>query len=307
MLIKESKTSLLHRVFSLEPFIGNTPLFPINGTFAKPGVTIFAKLEWYQLGNSVKARPAFNIIKEAVASGRLDEGVQLLDASSGNTGVAYGAIGAALGIPVTLILPENASQQKKNALKAHGVNIIETSRFEGTDGAQEYALELYKNNPDQYYYADQYSNENNWKAHYYSTGREIFDQTRGRVTHFVAGLGTTGTFTGTARRLKENDPGIEVISLQPDFALHALEGWKHLETAKVPKIYDDNLADRNLEVSTDEAYALIKEVAKKDGLLLSPSSAANLVGAIRVANEIEKGVVVTVFPDHGSNYPELLI
>lgn len=307
MLIKESKTSLLHRVFSLEPFIGNTPLFPINGTFAKPGVTIFAKLEWYQLGNSVKARPAFNIIKEAVASGKLHEGVQLLDASSGNTGVAYGAIGAALGIPVTLILPENASQQKKNALKAHGVNIIETSRFEGTDGAQEYALELYKSNPDQYYYADQYSNENNWKAHYYTTGREIFDQTRGKITHFVAGLGTTGTFTGTARRLKENDPGIEVISLQPDFALHALEGWKHLETAKVPKIYDPTLADSNLEVSTDEAYALIKEVAKKDGLLLSPSSAANLVGAIRIANEIDKGVVVTVFPDHGSNYPELVI
>jgi S-sulfo-L-cysteine synthase (O-acetyl-L-serine-dependent) len=307
MLIKESKSSLLNRVFSLEPFIGNTPLFPLNGTFKKPGVTIYAKLEWYQLGNSVKARPAFNIIKEAVASGKLDEHIHLLDASSGNTGVAYGAIGAALGLQVTLALPANASSQKKNALKAHGVNIIETSRFEGTDGAQEYALELYQNNPELYYYADQYSNENNWKAHYYGTGREIFDQTRGKITHFVAGLGTTGTFTGTARRLKENNPGIEVISLQPDFAMHALEGWKHLETAKVPKIYDPTLADRNLEVSTEEAYALIKELARKDGLLLSPSSAANLVGAIRVAKELDSGVVVTVFPDHGSNYPELSI
>lgn len=301
-----SKNSLVNRVFSLEPFIGNSPLFPVNGLIEKANVNISAKLEWQQFGNSVKARPAFNIFKDAILNGQLDEYRILLDASSGNTAVAYGAIGAALGIRVAICLPENASQAKKSTLIGNGVHIIHTSPFEGTDGAQEKAKELVAENPDKFFYADQYSNDNNWKAHYKTTGNEIFEQTRGGITHFVCGLGTTGTFTGTARRLKEIDPNIEVISIQPDSALHGLEGWKHLETAHVPTFYDATLADRNITVSTEEAYEMVKKAARVTGQLLSPSSAANLVGALRIANELDSGNVVTIFPDHGTNYPAVL-
>lgn len=306
MLVKTAENSLTSRVFSLEPLIGNTPLFPISGLTNNPQVSIHAKLEWQQFGNSVKARPAFNIIREAILNGELDEDTVLLDASSGNTAVAYGAIGAALGLKVAICLPENASSAKKRSLEAYGVNIIYTSRFDLTDGAQEKAVELKNQYPDRFYYADQYANPNNWKAHYKGTANEIFEQTRGNITHLVVGLGTTGTFTGTARRLKEINPNIEVIAIHPDSALHGLEGWKHLETAKVPQIYDDSLADRNITVSTEEAFETLKTAARTQGLVLSASSAANLAGAIKVANEIEAGTVVTVFPDHGSNYPELL-
>ncbi|HXH17729.1 MAG TPA: cysteine synthase family protein [Chitinophagales bacterium] len=306
MLVKEKKSGLQKRVEEIELFIGNTPLFPIKGFVDNPDVTLWAKLEWTQLGCSVKARPAFNIIKEAILAGELDGSRHLLDASSGNTGVAYGAIGAAVGIPVTLCLPENASDQKKASLTFHGVNIIYTSRLDGTDGAQEKAKELSQQFPDRYLYVDQYNNDNNWLAHYKTTAHEIFKQTDGRLTHFVAALGTTGTFIGTSRKLKELNKHIEVIALHPDSALHGLEGWKHLETAKVPGIYDGKVADKNLNVSTEEAYQMVKEVAKKTGLLLSPSSAGALSGAVKAARAIKKGVVVTVFPDHGSNYPEVL-
>lgn len=306
MLVQTVKNGLVNRVFSLEPFVGNTPLFPINGLFENSAVRISAKLEWQQFGNSVKARPAFNIIKEALLAGQLDEDRVLLDASSGNTAVAYGAIAAALGLRVAICLPENASQVKKSTLESFGVNLISTSKFDGTDGAQEKAKELVNQYPDRFFYADQYSNNNNWLAHYKTTGNEIFEQTRGRITHFVCGLGTTGTFTGTARRLKEIDPNIQVISIQPDSALHGLEGWKHLETAHVPTFYDSTVADRNITVSTEEAYAMLKSAALKTGSLLSPSSAANLVGALKVANELEDGNIVTIFPDHGTNYPGVL-
>jgi cysteine synthase B len=298
--------TLTDRIREVEPFIGNTPLFPVNKLNKNPKVKVYAKMEWSQLGMSVKTRPAFNIIKNAILDGKLDQSRNLLDASSGNTGVAYGAIGAALGIPVTLCLPENASLQKKIALRSYGVNIVETSRFGSTDESQEKARELFAENPDKYFYADQYNNDNNWKAHYNSTGLEIYNQTNKAITHFVAGLGTTGTFTGTARRLKDLNADIQVISLQPDFAMHGLEGWKHLETARVPGIYDAALADKNYEIGTGDAYDLIVKTAKEEGILLSPSSAANLAGALRIANEIEEGVIVTVFPDHGSNYQEVL-
>ncbi len=306
MIVKEKTSGLLKRIEDIEPFIGNTPLFPIKGFLDNPDVAIWAKLEWTQLGCSVKARPAFNIMKAAVLAGHLDGSRHLLDASSGNTGVAYGAIGAALGIPVTLCLPENASDQKKASLAFHGVNIIYTSRFDATDGAQEKAMELSQQFPDKYFYVDQYNNDNNWLAHYHTTAHEIFNQTEGKVTHFAAALGTTGTFIGTSRKLKELNKNIEVIALHPDSALHGLEGWKHLETAKVPGIYNTQVANRNLEVSTEEAYQLVKEVAKTTGLLLSPSSAGALAGALKVARGVEKGIVVTMFPDHGSNYPEVL-
>lgn len=301
-----ASTHLTEKVRLIEHLIGNTPLFNIKKVFSKPGVTIAAKQEWEQMGHSVKARPAFNIIKEAINAGKLNEYIHLLDASSGNTGVAYGAIGYALGIPVTLCLPENASQPKKDALRDLGVNIIYTSRFEGTDGAQLKARELAEAYPWQYFYADQYSNNNNWKAHYLTTANEIWQQTAGKITHLVVGLGTSGSFVGTARRLKELNPAIQVISLQPETAMHGLEGWKHMETAIVPKFYDPFLADASLTVDTEAAYNLIKEAHEKEGLLLSPSAAANLAGAIKVANGLEHGNIVTLFPDHGSNYPEVL-
>ncbi|MFT5169203.1 MAG: cysteine synthase B [Saprospiraceae bacterium] len=295
--------SKLEKVVAL---VGNTPLYRISNVFSKPGVEIYAKLEWQQLGGSVKSRPAFNIIKNAILEGKLGQGKHLLDATSGNTGIAYAAIGAALGIPVTLCLPENASDSRKQILKSLGVNIVFTSPFESTDGAQIKAKELYKKNPKKYFYADQYANEHNWKAHYETTGVEIWDQTKGKITHFVAGLGTTGTFTGTSRRLKAYNQQIEVIALQPNNPMHGLEGWKHLETAIVPKIYDDQLADRFLEADTLEAFDLIKQVAQQEGLLISPSAAANLLGAIEVAKEIEQGIIVTTFADNAEKYTEVM-
>ena len=286
--------------------VGNTPLYRISNIFSKPGVEIYAKLEWQQLGGSVKSRPAFNIIKNAILEGKLDENKHLLDATSGNTGIAYASIGAALGIPVTLCLPENASNTRKQILNALGVNIVYTSPFESTDGAQIKAKELSKTDPEKYFYADQYANAYNWKAHYETTGVEIWNQTKGSITHFVAGLGTTGTFTGTSRRLKNYNQQIEVIALQPNNPMHGLEGWKHLETAIVPKIYDPQLADRFLEADTLDAFSMVRQVAQKEGLLISPSAAANLLGAIEVAQEIEQGVIVTTFADDATKYAEVM-
>jgi len=210
--------------------VGNTPLLPLRKIFSKKNVHLFAKEEWKQLSGSVKCRPAFNIIRKAIENGELSQDSALLDATSGNTGIAYAAIGAKLGIKVVLCLPENASKERKEILQSLGAEIILTSRFEGTDGAQEVAKELVEKNPGKYFYADQYKNDNNWKAHYLTTAPEIFNALPG-ITHFVAGLGTTGTFTGTGRKLRELKPSINLISLQPDSALHGLEGWKHLETA----------------------------------------------------------------------------
>jgi cysteine synthase B len=290
----------------LQHFVGSTPLFALSNIFSKPGVEIYAKLEWQQLGGSVKARPAFNIIKEAILMGDLAGDRRLLDASSGNTAIAYATIGANLGISVSICLPENASEERKDALRALGAEIILTSKFGTTDEAQDTAKQLAKEQPERYFYADQYGNENNWKAHYYGTGNEVFEGTNGRITHFVAGLGTTGTFTGTGRKLKHLKSSIELVSLQPDSALHGLEGWKHMETAKVPRIYDPELADRNLEIDTYESLEYIKKAAQVEGLFLSPSSAANLLGAIKVAQEIEEGVIVTVFPDNAEKYGEII-
>jgi len=299
-------SALETRLKQVEKLIGNTPLVPLDRVYPNPKVKIFAKLEWQQLGGSVKARPAFNIIKQAILNGELDKSKTLLDASSGNTGIAYGAVGAALGIKIALCLPENASKERKMILRSHGVDIIYTPATELTDGAQIRAKALHAENPDKYYYADQYANENNWKAHYKHTSQEIYNQTQGEITHFVAGLGTSGTFMGTSRGLKELNPNIEVISFQPDSPIHGLEGWKHMETAIVPKFYDPGLADKNLEVSTFDAYDMVKEVAQKEGLLISPSAAANLVGAMQVADTLEEGVVVTVFADSADKYSEVL-
>ena len=305
MITATTETSLKRRTADLERMVGNTPLHLVRGIFNKPGVTVYAKQEWQQLSGSVKCRAAYNIIRTAIDNDWLSGNKILLDATSGNTGIAYAAICEKLGIPLTLCLPENASKERKEILQSLKANLVLTSRFEGTDGAQDTARELAEKFPQKYYYADQYKNEANWKAHYYGTAMEIFQPLPG-ITHFVTGLGTTGTFVGTGRRLKELNPSIHLTALHPDLPLHGLEGWKHLETALVPGIYDPKVADENLEISTEEAYEMIKAAAKYEGLLLSPSSAANLAGAIRVAEKLDQGTVVTMLPDNADKYSEVI-
>jgi len=285
--------------------IGKTPLLPIRNLHPNKNVHIYAKAEWLQLSGSVKARAAFRIIRHAIGQGALDESKTLLDATSGNTGIAYAAIGKELGISVALCLPENASRERKEILEALGATIILTSKFGGTDEAQETAALLALQHPGKYFYASQYTNDQNWKAHYYGTAEEIIRAVPG-ISYFVAGLGTTGTFTGTSRRLKEINSAIQTVSLQPDLALHGLEGWKHLETAIVPKIYDPGIADRNIEIATPDAYTIIKRVYESEGLLLSPSAAANIAGALQIANEIESGTIVTILPDNADKYSEVI-
>jgi cysteine synthase B len=297
--------SLISAVRALQTEVGHTPLHRVTGLFSHPRVQIYAKKEWMQLSGSVKARAAYAIIRNAIEEGALTREKTLLDATSGNTGIAYAYIAKRLNIPVALCLPENASQERKDILRSLGVELILTSRFEGTDGAQQVAKTLAEEDAEKYFYADQYKNDNNWLAHYHTTAPEIFGALPG-ITHFVAGLGTTGTFVGTGRGLRELKPGIQLISLQPDAALHGLEGWKHLETAIVPEIYDPGVADLNLEVSTEEAYALIRAAHEKEGLLLSPSAAANLAGAIRIAKSLEEGVLVTMLPDNADKYSEII-
>jgi len=297
--------SLRDRIRRIAAQVGNTPLREIKGISGKKGVSVFAKEEWRQLGGSVKARAAYAIIRSAIDHGLLTEETVLLDATSGNTGIAYAAIAREIGIKVALCLPENASKERKEILTKLGVDIIYTSKFDGTDGAQQVARDLVAEHPRKYFYADQYKNDNNWKAHYNTTAPEIFEALPG-ITHFVAGLGTTGTFVGTGRRLRELAPSIKLIGLQPDSALHGLEGWKHLETAVVPKIYDETIADQILEVTTEEAYDMIKFINEKEGLLLSPSSAANLAGAVKVAASVDEGVIVTVLPDNADKYSEVI-
>lgn len=299
-------SNIINRLSKVGALIGNTPYFPISNLYQKTGVQIFAKLDWHQLGSSIKSRPAFSIIRNAILSGQLNGKRRLLDASSGNTGIAYATIGAALDIPVTICLPENASVERKQILTSLGAEIIFTSRFEGTDGAQQVAKEMYLNNTEAYFYANQYANDYNWKAHFLTTAPEIWNQSREGITHFVAGLGTTGTITGTGRKLKQFNPDIQIVALQPDNPMHGLEGWKHLETAIVPGIFDETLPDQFLEVETFEAYDMVKLIARKEGLLVSPSAAANLVGAIQVAESIRKGVVVTTFSDNAEKYSEII-
>lgn len=297
--------NLLNKVKFIGSNIGNTPLYQVKNIYKKKGVEIFAKKEWMQLSGSVKARAAYNIIFSAIENGELTQNKILLDATSGNTGIAYATIAQKIGIPVELCLPENASSERKKILQSLGAKIIYTSKFEGTDGAQKVAAELSKKYPYKYFYADQYKNDNNWKAHYNGTAVEIFEELPG-ITHFTAGLGTTGTFIGISRRLKELKPAIELVSLQPNTPMHGLEGWKHLQTALVPSIYDDTLATRNMEIDTAEAYAIIKRVCEEEKLLLSPSSAANLIGAIKIAEQIEHGIIVTVFPDNADKYQDII-
>lgn len=297
--------TLEQKLLRAEAHIGNTPLIRISGFHHNPDVRIFAKAEWAQLSGSIKARAAFNIIREAIRNGELHAGKTLLDATSGNTGIAYAVIGRELGINVTLLLPENASEERKEILRSLGAEVILTSPFGGTDEAQEQAAKMAEQYPDTYFYANQYTNANNWKAHYFGTAEEIFSELP-EIDYFVAGLGTTGTFTGTSKKLKELNPEITTIALQPDNPLHGLEGWKHLDTAVVPLIFQPEYADRIVEVSTEHAYQLIPEIYHMHGLLLSPSSAANIVGALLVADSVKSGTIVTVLPDNADKYGELI-
>ena len=286
--------------------IGNTPLLRLARIGSElPGVEILGKAEWLNPGGSIKDRAASNIVTQARASGKLTSGKILLDSTSGNTGIAYAMIGAAQGFPVTLCMPENVSVERKRILHAYGANIIYTNPADGSDGAIRMARELAAKHPDLYYYADQYSNDANWQAHYHGTANEIWQQTEGRITHFVAMLGTSGTFVGTTRRLRELNPRVRCISLQPDSAFHGIEGTKHMATAIVPKIYDPTLANADLGISTEDAYAMAKRLAREEGLLVGISAAAAVVGCLQLAQQLkknERAVFVTIFPDSGDKY-----
>ena len=289
---------------SLAYHVGDTPLLPLQRVTSNlsPLVRVFAKAEWFNPGGSVKDRPALNIIQNAIINGDLVGGKRLLDSTSGNMGISYATFGAALGIPVTLALPESASSERISILRALGAELVLTDPLEGSDGAILKAREMAVENPDRYWYANQYNNPANWQAHYVSTGPEILCQTNEQITHFIAGLGTSGTYTGTSRYLLEHLPDVKVIAFQPDASFHGLEGLKHMPSAIKPGIYDEALAGTPVEVRTEAAHEMLIRLAREEGLFVGISSAAAAVVAIQVASELDEGVVVTVFPDAGYKY-----
>jgi cysteine synthase B len=289
---------------SVLDLIGRTPLVRLHKferEFA-PGIELYAKVEWQNPGGSVKDRAAARMILEGEASGRLTHEKTILDATSGNTGIAYAMVGASRGYAVKLCVPENASPERKLILRALGAELILTSPLEGTDGSIREARRLYAERPELYFYPDQYSNDANWRAHYDTTAPEIIEQTSGRLTHFVAGLGTSGTFVGTGRRLRQFNPAIRLISFQPDSPFHGLEGLKHMASALVPAIYDPTLADEDLAVTTERAHQMVRRLAREEGLLGGISSGAALAAMLDVARGLERGIVVTVFPDGAEKY-----
>lgn len=301
------QTDLCTSKNSVEESIGHTPLIRLRRITRElpSGVEVFAKAEHFNPGGSVKDRPALAMILAGERNGALRPGITILDATSGNTGIAYAMIGAARGYPVTLCLPKNAGRQRKRILHSFGVNVIETDPLQSTDGAQLMAREMFEKEPDKYFYPDQYNNDGNWRAHYESTAPEIWAQTEGRITHFIAGLGTSGTFVGVARRLKTLNPAIQAISMQPDSPLHGLEGLKHMATAMVPRIYDPTLADESVEVSTEDAQKMVRRLAEEEGLLVGTSSGANVFAALRLARTLSReAVVVTILCDGGERYIE---
>ncbi len=284
--------------------IGRTPLIRLNniaGDISKD-VTVYAKLEYYNPGGSVKDRAAFQMISDAEESGELTGDKTIIDSTSGNTGIAYAMIGAVKGYKVKIVIPRNASIERKKIIAGFGAEIVYSSPFEGSDGAIKVAREIYGREPDSYYMPDQYCNPSNWKAHYLTTGPEIIEQTKGRITHFVACLGTTGTIMGTGRALKEFNPGIRLIAIEPDDAMHGIEGLKHMESSMVPGIYDKDFPDITIYVNTDKAYEMVKKITRVGGLPVGHSSGAAMVGALQVAEGLKEGVVVAIFPDGGDRY-----
>ncbi|MFN4245916.1 MAG: PLP-dependent cysteine synthase family protein [Brevinematia bacterium] len=284
--------------------IGNTPILRIEPweTGISRNVVIYAKLEFYNPGGSVKDRPAFYMIRDLENRGLITKDKILIDATSGNTGIAYAMICTIKGYPLTLVVPENASEERKKILRILGVNVIYSDPLEGTDGAQEVVEEIVRKNPEKYILIDQYSNPNNWLAHYETTANEIISQTNGKVSHFICSLGTSGTFVGTSKRLKEFNPSIKTYIIEPDSEYHGIEGIKNLKSSKVPKIFDPCLVDGRFTISTEKAYVMVREFARKFGLLIGPSSGLNLSGAFELARTIDEGVIVTVFPDSGNRY-----
>jgi len=288
----------------LEHTVGNTPMLVLRRVVAglPNTVKLYAKAEWFNPGGSIKDRPAFNILRTALASCDLVPGKRLLDSTSGNMGIAYTTFGAAMDVPVTLVMPANASAERIAILRALGAELVLTDPLEGSDGAIRVARKMAAERPDLYFYANQYDNPANWQAHYYTTGPEILQQTGGRVTHLVAGLGTSGTLTGAGKYLREYNPQIKLVAVQPDGPMNGLEGLKHMATAIQPAIYDPNLPDRIVEVSTEEAHDMVRQLARKEGLFVGVSAGAAAVAALRIASELDEGLVVTVFPDAGYKY-----
>ena len=284
--------------------VGNTPMLVLRRVTAglPASVQVFAKAEWFNPGGSIKDRPAFNILRTALANCDLVPGRRLLDSTSGNMGIAYTTFGAAMDVPVTLVVPANASPERIAILRALGAELVLSDPLEGSDGAIRVARKMAAENPDLYYYANQYDNPANWQAHYYTTGPEIWQQTSGRVTHVVVGLGTSGTITGVGRYLREFNPDIQLVAVQPDTPLHGLEGLKHMKTAIQPAIFDPALADRTVEITTEDAYDMVRRLAREEGLFVGISAGAAASAALRVASQLDHGVVVTVFPDAGYKY-----
>jgi S-sulfo-L-cysteine synthase (O-acetyl-L-serine-dependent) len=282
--------------------IGRTPLVRLRRLEPRTGIELYAKLESQNPGGSVKDRAALAMIQAGEQSGALHRGRVLLDATSGNTGISYAMLGAERGYRVTLCVPANVTAERKRLLHAYGAELILTDPMDGSDGAIREARRRYESDPDRYFYPDQYSNPANWRAHYDTTAPEIIEQTNGRVTHFVAGLGTSGTFIGTSRRLREWRSSIRLISVQPESALHGLEGLKHMASAIVPLIYDPSVADQDERVSTEEAYEWVRRLARQDGILVGPSSGAALAACLRIAEDLDRAVIVTIFPDRGDRY-----
>ncbi|MFO8098461.1 MAG: cysteine synthase family protein [Salinibacter sp.] len=284
--------------------IGDTPLLRLDAVTADlpDAVTVYAKAEHLNPGGSVKDRPALAMIQDGLDSGAFRRDQTLIDATSGNTGIAYAMIGAALGLNVTLALPENASEERKKTLRAFGAELLLTDPMEGTDGAQRRVKEIVNAQPDRYFYPDQYNNDANARAHYDGTGAEIWEQTNGEITHFVTGLGTTGTFMGVTRRLKDCRPGVQCVAVQPDAPLHAMEGLKHMESAIVPGLYDPDVADAHRTCSTEMALDMTRRLARQEGLLVGPSAGANVASALEVARSLDAGVVVTILCDTGTRY-----
>ena len=284
--------------------IGKTPLLRLNNitSHINKHVEIYAKLERYNPGGSVKDRAALQMIKDAEESGLLTKDKIILDSTSGNTGIAYAMIAAVKGYKAKIVLPKNASIERKKIISAFGAEIVYSSPFEGSDGAIRLAREIYNKNSDKYYLPDQYNNPSNWKAHYLTTGPEVLEQTKGRITHFVASVGTSGTIMGTGKALKEFNPNIKIMAIQPDDAMHGIEGLKHMESSIVPGIYDKNFPDETIYINTDRAYDMVKKIITIEGLPVGHSSGAAMVGALQAVENLKEGVIVIIFPDGGDRY-----
>ena len=299
-------SDLLSQFDKLSQLVGDTPLHHFSSLDPRPGVEIYAKLEWLQWGGSVKMRPAFNLMKEAVRRGELHRGISLLDSTSGNTGIAYASIASKVGLKATIIMPEDATEERKVLIRSLGADLILVPESMSSDEVFEYARQLALDHPDKYLDVNQYDNDDNWQAHAQTTAPEIMSQTDERITHFCAGLGTCGTFVGTGRKLKQLNPEIQLIGMHVAEKENDIEGWKYLAGSRHPKIYDPTLADDKVYVTTEEAFAMVRTVARQEGWIISPSSGAALAGAQKVAAGVEQGVVVTVLPDDGSKYGEVL-